>query len=228
MGHLTQFPKLKTNVTMKKGFIFLFVCATFTAFSQNINHFKRLDFGISMGIAAQRLNLKTYDKPNVPIPTIQKNGNGFDLLVMARYRFNKNLSLRVMPGVLFQDMALVYKSTDETHIEKRDFVETTLPIHINYTWQTGTRILPSFIAGANVAYNINAGNQNNRMAVNRTNFGVDVGLGGEINCKWFVCRPELMYTFGNTNLSAPSNVFYNSIIRSLTRDRVTFRLVFGG
>jgi Outer membrane protein beta-barrel domain len=210
---------------MKKGLIFILLFSAVNAYSQDLT---RLDFGISMGIATQRLNLKTYDKPNLPIPTIQKHGNGFDLLVMARYRFNKNLSLRVMPGFLFQDLKLLYKSADEIHIEKRGFVEATLPIHFVYNWQTKTRFIPSFIAGANVAYNLEAGNEMNRMAINRTNFGVDVGLGGEIKFKKFNCRPELMYTFGNSNLSAPSNIPYNAIIRSLTRDRVTFRLIFFG
>jgi hypothetical protein len=182
-----------------------------------------------MGVAAQRLNLKTYDnKPNLTVPTIQKQGTGFDLLVMARYKFNNNLSLRVMPGFLFQDMVLMYKSPDELHIEKRDFVEANLPIHIVYNWQMNTRFVPSFIAGANVAYNTHAGAAMNRMAINRTNFGVDVGLGSEVKFPKFTCRPELIYTFGNSNLSVPSNIPYNAIIRSLTRDRVTFRLIFFG
>ncbi len=210
---------------MKKGLIFLLSFSALTVFAQNI---KKLDFGISIGVAAQRLNLKTFDNPNLPLPTIQKHGNGFDLLVLARYRFNQNLALRVMPGFMFQDLELLYKSPDEIHIEKRSFAEATLPIHITYNWQTKTRVLPSFIAGANIAYNLEPGNSMNKMAINRTNFGVDIGLGGEVKFAKFICRPELIYTFGNSNLSAPSNIPYNQIIRSLTRDRITFRLIFLG
>lgn len=210
---------------MKKGLIILLLFSAFTAFSQTT---KRFDYGIAMGVGFQRLNLKTYDKTSLPVPTIQKHGNGFDLLIMGRYRFNKNLALRVMPGVIFQDFELLYKSADETHIEKRGIVEAALPIHFTYTWQTGGRVLPTFIAGAQVAYNIQAGDENNRMAVNRNSLGVDFGLGGEIKFKFFTVRPELMYTFGNTNMVAPSNSPYNSIIRSLTRDRLTFRLIFFG
>jgi Outer membrane protein beta-barrel domain len=211
---------------MKQLLTFSFLLLGVAAHAQDL---KRLSFGVSMGVAAQRLNLKTYDnKPNLTVPTIQKHGTGFDLLVMARYKFNNNLSLRVMPGFLFQDMALLYKSPDEVHVEKRDFVEATVPIHIVYNWQMNTRFVPSFIAGANVGYNINAGNTMNKMAINRTNFGVDVGLGSEFKFQKFNCRPELIYTFGNSNLSVPSNIPYNAIIRSLTRDRVTFRLIFFG
>jgi hypothetical protein len=210
---------------MKKGLTFLLLFSAINAFTQDL---KRLDYGISIGVSAQRLNLKTYDNPNLTMPTIQKHGNGFDLMIMARYRFNKSLSLRVMPGVSFQEMQLLYKSTDETHLEKREFVETVLPIHIVYNWQTKTRFVPSFIAGANVAYNINPGSKTNKMAINRTNFGVDVGLGGEVKFTKFSCRPELIYTFGNSNMSATTNITYNAIIRSLTRDCVTFRLIFFG
>jgi hypothetical protein len=210
---------------MKKGLIFILVCTTLVAQSQNIKNF---DFGISTGVSAQRLFLKTNDKPNLTVPTVLKNGVGFDLLVMARYRFNNNLALRVMPGICFQEFELLYKSTDETHIENRSLVETVLPIQINYTWQTKTRILPTLIAGATVAYNINPGNEKNRMAVNRMDLGVDIGVGGEIDFKKFKCRPELIYTFGNSNVSAASNVSYNAIIRTLTRDRITFRLIFFG
>jgi hypothetical protein len=210
---------------MKKGLFFLLFLWAINAQAQKL---KNLDFGISMGVSAQRLNLRTFDKPNLTVPTILENGVGFDLFVMARYRFNPNLSLRVMPGFGFQDFQLLYKSTDETHIEKRDLVEAMLPIQFNYTWQTKTRIQPTFIAGATVSYNINPGNEKNKMAVNRTDFGVDIGLGGEIGFQRFKCRPELIYTFGNNNLSAQSAVSYNAIIRSLTRDRITFRLIFFG
>jgi Outer membrane protein beta-barrel domain len=210
---------------MQKGLIFFLLFSAFTAFSQTT---KRFDYGISMGVGFQRLNLKAYDKTNLTVPTIQKHGNGIDLLVMGQYKFNKNLALRVMPGFMLQDFELLYQSADETHLEKRSLVEATLPIHITYTWQLGGRILPSFIAGANMAYNIDAGNEKNRMAVNHNSFGVDIGLGGEIKFSKFSMRPELIYTFGNTNMVAPSNSPYNSIIRSLTRDRVTFRLIFFG
>jgi Outer membrane protein beta-barrel domain len=210
---------------MKKGLVFILVFTTLVAQSQNIKNF---DFGISTGFTAQRLFLKTTDRPNLTVPTVLKNGVGFDLLIMARYRFNKNLALRVMPGFSFQEFELLYKSTDETHIEKRELVEAVLPIQINYTWQTKTRIQPTLIAGATLAYNINPGNDKNRMAVNRTDLGVDIGVGGEIDFKKFKCRPELIYTFGNSNVSAASNASYNAIIRSLTRDRVTFRLIFFG
>jgi Outer membrane protein beta-barrel domain len=210
---------------MKKSLIFFLLFSVFTAFAQSA---KRFDYGISLGVGFQRMNLKTYEKTNLTVPTIQKHGNGFDMLVMGRYRFNKNLALRVMPGVIFQEFELLYKSPDETHIENRSLVEAALPVHFVYTWQTNGRILPSFIAGANMSYNVNPGNEKNRMAVNRTNFGVDIGLGSEIKFKYFVMRPELLYTFGNTNIVALSNSPYNSVIRSLTRDCVTFRLIFFG
>jgi hypothetical protein len=210
---------------MKKGLLFLLLFSASTAFTQSL---KRLDFGISMGYAIQRMNLKTYDNTPFTVPTIQKHGVGFDLSVMARYRFNKNLSVRVLPGFVFQEFELLYKSPDESHIEKRDLVEATLPVHLTYTWQTGGRVLPSFIAGANMSYNINGGDDKNRMAVNHKSMGVDIGLGGEVKFKKFICRPELIYTFGNTNLVAPSSSPYNRVIRSLTHDRVTFRLIFCG
>jgi hypothetical protein len=213
---------------MIKRRVFFLLFSSFLAFSASAQSSKRFDYGLALGVSQQRVNLKTYDKTNLTVPTIQKQGNGFDMSMMARYRFNKNLALRAMPALMFQEFELLYKSSDETHIENRNLVEVVLPIHFTYTWQTGGRVLPSFIAGGNVSYNINPGTEKNKMAVNRTYFGVDVGLGGEMKFKFFSIRPELIYTFGNTNMSATSNNPYNAIIRSLSYDRVSFRLIFFG
>ncbi len=209
---------------MKKTLLFSLLLMRFAAFGQTDD--ARFGLGVSLGVLQQDLLLTPSNVPISTAPTVISKGAGFELAILARYRLGRHWSLRAIPGVTFREFTLLYRFPSGYVEKKNETVELSLPLHVVYKFAAMGRWTPSLLVGVQVSQIIDEGNSESRVLLQKTNFGVDVGIASEITTRHFVCRPELVYTFGINNLAAVSNNPYNSAIQNLRRDGLLLRLIF--
>ena len=215
---------------MKKIKILL-VLLTITqlAFAQDPVSPKLPSMGILLGVDYSNLAAEIREPGNTYLyrEIESERGVGFSLGVFYRLRLNKNFTILPQAILAFQNANVDFSLPNQT-IQKVEIQPLTIefPVHFVYTTNFSKGINPSIAIGARYIYDITERADDLQQDLNRSDFALDIGGGLEFDFKMFKMKPELLYSFGTTNLRNNNNDLLNYEIGKIIRDKFSIRMTF--
>lgn len=167
-------------------------------------------------------------------------GYGFKIGVIGEYRFNKNLSIRLEPGMAsnvktlyFNNNVLVNKS-DSIREVPSTFLH--VPLLLKFSANRLNNIRPFVIGGVSYDYNFSS-NQDNpddnlagEFRLKKHNFMYELGIGMDFYLAYFKFSPSIIGVFALDNELVPDNNDatspYTGPITNLATRGVFLKLVF--
>jgi len=199
------------------------------AFAQAPVSPKSHSMGILLSMDYSNLMAKSRESNNVPEYTTLETeaGWGFSMGVFYRLRLNENFAILPQAVLAFQDNKVDFRLQNQT-TQKVEIQPVTVefPIHLVFTKNFGKSISPSVALGAKYVHDISEREGDFQQDFNRSNFALDVGGGVEIDFKKFKLKPELLYSFGMTNLKNNNNDLLNYEVGRVIRDKFSIRILF--
>ncbi|HEY8405116.1 MAG TPA: outer membrane beta-barrel protein [Flavobacteriales bacterium] len=164
---------------------------------------------------------------------------GFNLALLASLNINKNVNLRFVPGLSFQDRRLIYrfieKGRPETFLKNTESVWLQFPLLLKLrTNRVGNFAAYALVGGA---YGIDMQSQrdvNENVAgkivikMEKTDITVDAGGGFDFFLPYFKFSIELKTAFGMKNLLIQENNMFTDPITKLRSRAFIVSLCFEG
>lgn len=205
--------------------------------------YKKYHFGflLSYNTADFFINYKpdfTFSDSLLGIDNVQQSG--FNLALLASYNATKNIRIRFIPGLSFQDRGLNFRFLDsegktELLLKRTESVYLDFPIMLKLR----TNRVRNFAAYAIVGgkYSIDMQSQkdvNNASAADKiiklvdTDYSLDAGGGVDFFLPYFKFAIEMKTAFGFPNVLIQENTRFSSPIEALKTRTVIVSLTFEG
>lgn len=203
-------------------------------FGQTIDNTKKFDFGILMGVDFGYLKVEQTNWEDLGIDNEirsleAQNKLGFSIGIMGQYHITENFAIAPQAIISFQESRLNYDFENQAQFEQTiEPANVEIPIHFVFTnQQSEKRYSPSAFLGARYIHGLaTKDNVDYQLDIKRNDVAIDFGTGVEIKFNKFKMKPELMYSFGLLNLADSNADIYTAAIDHMSRDKISFRLVF--
>lgn len=185
---------------------------------------ERFAFGFFTGIETQSLGVQPLDTREPDEAAVRAGRIGFGTSLGA---FGRKQWLR---GLYFQP-AISFAYT-ENHLNFRKegaqavrFWDAEVPLHLVVTnWRKSDFPLRGcVIFGCRMGWNF-AYNPANLIRIANERFGLDLGLGAEINLGRWRLQPAFIYSHGLNNLHLVGNATYDDAVGKIVRDKLSLRI----
>ena len=232
---------------LRKLFILSIIClTTFAAGAQNVSttNLPRFDrkpyhFGFALGFNTADFYVDRYTNTNFQDSLLSVNTDnqpGFNLGIITSLNFNKNISIRFLPTLSFQERALnyvFYAGGDSTTAFTKRVESTFIEFPINFKFRTNR--VGNFAAYALTGAKYSIDMQSQKDVKNilledlivktvSNDFALEFGGGMDFFLTYFKFGIELKMAVGMPNLLVPDGTQFSDPIRSL-RSR-TFMISF--
>jgi len=169
-----------------------------------------------------------------------QNQSGFNLGIVAAYHFNKNISVRFLPTLSFEDRVLnyvFYAGEDSTSRYEKRIESTYIDFPINFKFRTDRLRNSAFYALAGARYRINMQSEKdvrNEIAdeilvkTDNNDFAVEFGGGVDFFLQYFKFGIELKMAVGVKNLLIPEATQFSNPIESLRSRTLLISFTFEG
>jgi len=198
------------------------------------------NFGYYLGIMKTSYRIDYKESIYSETKVVVDGGYGYKIGVIGELRFNKNVSLRLEPGLATNVKTLYFNN--KTLLTERDSVRkvpTTylhLPLMVKLSADRLNNIRPFVIGGVSYDYNFSANEENpddnlsGEFRLKRHNFMYEVGIGMDFYLSYFKFSPSIVGVFSINNELVPDNNDatspYTGPIESLGTRGVFLKLVF--
>ena len=169
-----------------------------------------------------------------------KNQSGFNLGIVAAYHFNKNISVRFLPTLSFEDRVLNYEfyaGADSTKRFEKRIESTYIDFPINFKFRTDRLKNTAFYALAGGRYRINMQSEKdvkNEVAdqilvkTDNDDFALEFGGGVDFFLQYFKFGIELKMAVGVKNLLIPETTQFSNPLESLRSRTLLISFTFEG
>lgn len=169
-----------------------------------------------------------------------KNQSGFNLGIVAAYHFNKNISVRFLPTLSFEDRVLnyvFYAGPDSTTRFEKRIESTYIDFPINFKFRTDRLRNSAFYALAGARYRINMQSEKdvkNEVAdqilvkTDDNDFALEFGGGVDLFLQYFKLGIELKMAVGVKNLLIPEATQFSNPLESLRSRTLLISFTFEG
>ena len=168
------------------------------------------------------------------------NQPGFNLGIVAAYHFNKNITVRFLPTLSFEDRLLnyiFYAGADSTTRFEKRIESTYIDFPINFKFRTDRLGNSAYYVVAGVRYRINMQSEKdvkNEIAeeilvkTDNNDFAAEFGGGVDFFLPYFKFGIELKMGVGIKNLLIPEATQFSNPIESLRSRTFMVSLTFEG
>lgn len=166
---------------------------------------RQLHYGFFAGVHLQDIEL-------VNNGFVDENGNnwyadapnyelGFSVGVLAEYRLNNNLSLRVIPSMHFgsKDLKFINHLNDATEVQNVKSTYISLPVDLKIAGERFNNYRPYAVVGVNPMYDLTVKKQKN-LLLNRFDCYLEAGFGCDFYGPFFKFIPEIKFAYGLSNI----------------------------
>ncbi|MCB0760446.1 MAG: PorT family protein [Flavobacteriales bacterium] len=205
--------------------------------------YKKVHFGflLSMNKSDFQINYRpdfTFQDSLLSIENVPQSG--FNLALLASWDIQKNIRLRFIPGLSFQDRGLNYRFLDPEGTTTTLFRRTeSVYLDIPLVLKLRTNRIRNFAAYALIGgkYSIDMQSQkdvDNQAEVDKiiklqkTDYSMDAGAGVDFFLPYFKFGLELKTAIGFKNVLIQEETQYSSPIESLRTRTVIFSILFEG
>ena len=231
--------KLKTKRYRTSSFIlfFLFLSASLCAqkpIYMEMHDDKPYYFGITLSTLSGRLNTSMHPhflEQDTILTAEPLSSPGFALGLLATMHLSNRFEGRFNPELQFTDRSIAYKlryadrELGSNVVQKVESVIVTLPVQVKFNSDRIGNFRVYMLGGGKVDYDL-ASNAQARKAedlikLQKTDYGVEAGLGFNFYFQSFIFSPEIKVSSGLSNIHArDENLKYSSVL-----DRIQSRMI---
>jgi hypothetical protein len=200
-------------------------------------------FGIVLGFNSSHYNIThhPYFLQRDTISVVEsKNSNRIHLGIMANLQLTKHLDLRAYPlNLIFSEKVFGYNqklpSETTSTFEKQSVESIVMSFHFQVRLKSDriNNFRVYTLAGMkydfDLASNSGARNSDNIVKVNKTDYGLEGGIGFQFFFPYFVLSPEIKFSYGLSNVhSRDESLRYSNVIDKMNSRMILFSLHFEG
>ena len=167
--------------------------------------YKQIHFGYYLGLNTKGFNI-TYTQPNTFVE-VSKN-IGFNIGIISGWRINKNVSLRLEPGLSSNTKSLAFtiiRGGENDSIRKISGTYLHIPLLLKLNTNRLGNMRPYVLGGFSYDYNFSS-NENNpednfggEFRMTTHNFSYEIGFGVDLYMFWFTFSPSIRGIFAINN-----------------------------
>lgn len=200
-------------------------------------------FGIILGFNSSHYNI-THHPYFLQRDTIRvvesKNSNRIHLGIMANLQLTKHLDLRAYPlNLIFSEKVFGYtqklpSETSSTYEKQSvESIVMSFPFQVRLKSDRINNFRVYTLAGMkydfDLASNSGARNSDNIVKVNKTDYGLEGGIGFQFFFPYFILSPEIKFSYGLSNVhSRDESLRYSNVIDKMNSRMILFSLHFEG
>ena len=200
-------------------------------------------FGIVLGFNSSHYNIThhPYFLQRDTISVVEsKNSNRIHLGIMANLQLTKHLDLRAYPlNLIFSEKVFGYTQklpSETTSTVEKQSVESivmSFPFQVRLKSDRINNFRVYTLAGMkydfDLASNSGARNSDNIVKVNKSDYGLEGGIGFQFFFPYFILSPELKFSYGLSNVhSRDESLRYSNVIDKMNSRMILFSLHFEG
>lgn len=200
-------------------------------------------FGIVLGFNSSHYNIThhPYFLQRDTISVLEsKNSGRIHLGIMANIQLTKHLDLRGYPlNLIFSEKVFGYTQklpSETTSTFEKQSVESivmSFPFQVRLKSDRINNFRVYTLAGMkydfDLASNSGARNSDNIVKVNKSDYGLEGGIGFQFFFPYFILSPEIKFSYGLTNVhSRDESLRYSNVIDKMNSRMILFSLHFEG
>jgi hypothetical protein len=200
-------------------------------------------FGIVLGFNSSHYNIThhPYFLQRDTISVVEsKNSNRIHLGIMANLQLTKHLDLRGYPlNLIFSEKVFGYtqklpSETSSTYEKQSvESIVMSFPLQVRLKSDRINNFRVYTLAGMkydfDLASNSGARNSDNIVKVNKTDYGLEGGIGFQFFFPYFILSPEIKFSYGLSNVhSRDESLRYSNVIDKMNSRMILFSLHFEG
>jgi hypothetical protein len=201
-------------------------------------------FGIVLGYNSSHYNISHHpyflDRDTIMSVESQNSGR-VHLGILVNWQASKRFDVRFYPlNLIFSEKTFRYTQSipnpGENSLEQIQKVESivmSFPLQVRLKSDRINNFRVYTLAGIkydfDLASNAGARNSENIVKVNKSDFGVETGIGFQFFFKYFILSPEIKFSYGLTNVHArDESLKYSNVIDKMNSRMILFSLHFEG
>jgi hypothetical protein len=200
-------------------------------------------FGIVLGFNSSHYNIThhPYFLQRDTISVVEsKNSNRIHLGIMANLQLTRHLDLRAYPlNLIFSEKVFGYTQklpSETSSTSEKQSVESivmSFPFQVRLKSDRINNFRVYTLAGMkydfDLASNSGARNSDNIVKVNKTDYGLEGGIGFQFFFPYFILSPEIKFSYGLSNVhSRDESLRYSNVIDKMNSRMILFSLHFEG
>jgi len=200
-------------------------------------------FGIVLGFNSSHYNIThhPYFLQRDTISVVEsKNSNRIHLGIMANLQLTRHLDLRGYPlNLIFSEKVFGYTqklpSETSSNYEKQsvESIVMSFPLQLRLKSDRINNFRVYTLAGMkydfDLASNSGARNSDNIVKVNKSDYGLEGGIGFQFFFPYFILSPEIKFSYGLSNVhSRDESLRYSNVIDKMNSRMILFSLHFEG
>lgn len=201
---------------------------TTVIYAQKIGFWDRFYVGISTGVHSHDVRIDYVEDQNMNAEITLFQPFGYNLSSGVSFEINKNFKTSFYPLISFQETEIEYNNSGTRKIESlMNGLTVELPVQFIVSPLNTKKVQPEIAFGGSMVFDISDDNYENELVTTSNKYTIDFGLGLNTAFKYFIMKPEIIYSRGLTNMrNSVESVQPN--IRGVYRDRWMFRVLFYG
>ena len=204
---------------------------------------KKYYFGIILGYNSSHYNITHHpyflSRDTVRVVNSQNSGR-IHLGIMANWQMSQHLDLRFYPlNLIFSEKKFGYTQkypSEATSTYEKQNVESivmSFPLQVRLKSDRINNFRVYTLAGMkydfDLASNSGARNSDNIVKVNKSDYGIEGGIGFQFFFPYFILSPEIKFSYGLTNVhSRDESLRYSNVIDKMNSRMILFSLHFEG
>jgi hypothetical protein len=204
---------------------------------------KKYYFGIILGYNRSHYNVTHHpyflSRDTVSVVNSQNSGR-IHLGIMANWQLSQHLDLRFYPlNLIFSEKKFGYTqkyTSDPSTAYETQNVESivmSFPLQVRLKSDRINNFRVYTLAGLkydfDLASNSGARNSDNIVKVNKSDYGLEGGIGFQFFFPYFILSPEIKFSYGLTNVhSRDESLRYSNVIDKMNSRMILFSLHFEG
>lgn len=206
---------------------------------QNVDK-KTWNFGYYMGVMKTSYVISYKESFYPDSKVVVDGGSGFKIGVIGEYRFNRNLSIRIEPGLASSVKKLYFNNnvlaTKQDSIREVPSTYLHVPLLFKFSANRLDNIRPFVIGGVSYDYNFSSNEDNpddnlaGEFRLKKHNFMYELGIGMDFYLEYFKFSPSIVGIFSINNELKPdnddSNSPYTGPVENLATRGIFLKLVF--
>ncbi len=204
---------------------------------------KKYYFGIILGYNRSHYNVTHHpyflSRDTISVVNSQNSGR-IHLGIMANWQLSQHLDLRFYPlNLIFSEKKFGYTqkyTSDPSTAYETQNVESivmSFPLQVRLKSDRINNFRVYTLAGLkydfDLASNSGARNSDNIVKVNKSDYGLEGGIGFQFFFPYFILSPEIKFSYGLTNVhSRDESLRYSNVIDKMNSRMILFSLHFEG
>lgn len=204
---------------------------------------KKYYFGIILGYNSSHYNITHHpyflNRDTISVVNSQNSGR-IHLGIMANWQLSQHLDLRFYPlNLIFSEKKFGYTqkyTSDPSTAYETQNVESivmSFPLQVRLKSDRINNFRVYTLAGLkydfDLASNSGARNSDNIVKVNKSDYGLEGGIGFQFFFPYFILSPEIKFSYGLTNVhSRDESLRYSNVIDKMNSRMILFSLHFEG